>query len=92
MIFLLSYLLLLLIIFFLQRKMLYFPTRFTQAQQEELLESLGLQPWPSIENLHGLMSKKTLIDAKGTVLVFHGNAGTALHRTYYINALKNLGH
>jgi hypothetical protein len=58
MIFLLSYLLLLLIIFFLQRKTLYFPTRFTQAQQEELLESLGLQPWPSIENLHGLMSKK----------------------------------
>ncbi len=92
MIFLLSYLLLLLIIFFLQRKMLYFPTRFTQAQQEELLESLDLQPWPSIENLHGLMSKKMLIDAKGTVLVFHGNAGAALHRTYYINALQNLGY
>lgn len=26
------------------------------------------------------------------MLVFHGNAGAALHRTYYINALQNLGY
>jgi esterase/lipase len=38
------------------------------------------------------MSRKTLVDAKGTVLVFHGNAGAAVHRTYYIDALQRLGY
>jgi alpha-beta hydrolase superfamily lysophospholipase len=28
---------------------------------------------------------------KGTVIVFHGNAGAAFHRTYYVEALEPLG-
>ena len=47
MIFLLAYLLILLAVFLLQRKMMYFPARFTLEQQEKLLERLNLQPWPS---------------------------------------------
>jgi uncharacterized protein len=90
--FLLIYLLILLAVFLLQRKMMYFPTRFTQGQQEELIAGLSLQPWPSTNELHGLMSRIPLTDAKGTMLVFHGNAGAALHRTYYIDALQSLGY
>ncbi len=92
MIFLLIYLLILLTVFLLQRKMLYFPTRYTQQQQEELIASFNLQPWPSTSDLRGIMSRKPLIDVKGTVLVFHGNAGAALHRTYYIDSLQKLGY
>nr|WP_305908180.1 alpha/beta fold hydrolase [Methylomarinum sp. Ch1-1]MDP4520992.1 alpha/beta fold hydrolase [Methylomarinum sp. Ch1-1] len=33
-----------------------------------------------------------MTDVKGTVLVFHGNAGAALHRTYYVEALCRLGY
>ncbi|MEE9344527.1 MAG: alpha/beta hydrolase [Methylococcales bacterium] len=90
--FLLTYLLILLAVFLLQRKMMYFPTRFTQEQHEELITDLNLQSWPSPTNLHGIMSRTPVTDAKGTVLVFHGNAGAALHRTYYIDALQNLGY
>lgn len=90
--FLLAYLLILLAVFLLQRKMMYFPARFTQAQQEELLAGLNLQDWPSASDLHGLISKTPPADAKGTVLVFHGNAGSALHRTYYVDALQGLGY
>ena len=89
---LLIYLLILLAVFLLQRKMMYFPTRFTQKQLEEQVASLDLQPWPSASELHGMISRIPLNDAKGTVLVFHGNAGAALHRTYYINALQPLGY
>ncbi|MEE9411726.1 MAG: alpha/beta hydrolase [Methylococcales bacterium] len=90
--FLLIYLLILLAVFLLQRKIMYFPARFTQEQQKELMTDLNLQPWPSANELRGIMSKTPLTDAKGTVLVFHGNAGAALHRTYYIDALQNLGY
>ena len=30
--------------------------------------------------------------AKGTVVVFHGNAGTADHRAYYVTALGSMGY
>ena len=90
--FLLTYLLLLLAVFLLQRKMMYFPARFTHEQQEELIAGLNLQPWPSASELHGMIGRTPLVDAKGTVLVFHGNAGAALHRTYYIDALQRLGY
>jgi len=89
---LLIYLLILLAVFLLQRKMMYFPTRFTQQQQEEKIASLNLQPWPSVSELHGMISRTPLNDAKGTVLVYHGNAGAALHRIYYIEALQSLGY
>ncbi|MGZ4957697.1 MAG: alpha/beta hydrolase [Methylomonas sp.] len=92
MILLLIYFLILLAVFLLQRKMLYFPTRFNQEQQERLMLSLNMQAWPSANDLRGLISKKAPADAKGTVLVFHGNAGSAVHRTYFIDALQGLGY
>jgi uncharacterized protein len=42
--FLLTYLLILLAVFLLQRKMMYFPARFTQEQQKELIAGLNLRP------------------------------------------------
>lgn len=89
---LLLYLLILLAGFLLQRKLLYFPARFTQAQQDELTAGLNLQPWPSSGQQLGMIGRNPPVEARGTVLVFHGNAGAALHRTYYIDALQNLGY
>lgn len=86
------YLLLLLAVFLLQRKLLYYPERYTAEQQAELLQRLNLQPWPSADEVRGMMSKASLTDAKGTVLVFHGNAGSAPSRLYYIEALQRLGY
>jgi len=71
---------------------MYFPARFTKEQQEELIAGLNLQPWPSASEPQGMISRAPLTNAKGTVLVFHGNTGSALHRTYYIDALQSLGY
>ena len=89
---LLIYLLMLLAVLLLQRKMMYFPDRFTSEQQEKLLAEAHVKPWPSDSELHGLIAKTPVRKAKGTVLVFHGNAGAAIHRTYFINGLQKLGY
>lgn len=89
---LLIYTLVLLAVFLLQRKMLYFPAHHTREQQEQMLAGLNLQAWPSVDYVHGVISSIPLPDVKGTVLVFHGNAGAALHRAYYIEALQRLGY
>lgn len=89
---LLLYLLILLAAFLFQRKMMYFPFRVTPAQQDQLMRELSLQPWPSASERRALTSRMPVEHAKGTVLVFHGNAGAALHRTYYIEALQRLGY
>ncbi|WP_374088786.1 alpha/beta hydrolase [Methylomicrobium lacus] len=89
---LLIYLLILLAAFLLQRKMMYFPARFTPAQQDQWLNDLNLRPWPSGGERRGMVSRLAVENAKGTVLVFHGNAGAALHRAYYVEALQRLGY
>lgn len=89
---LLTYFLMLLAVFLLQRKMMYFPTRFAAEQLEALVDELNLQPWPSASEMRGLISKTPPANSKGTVLVFHGNAGAAVHRMYFIGALQGLGY
>ncbi|MGR8931206.1 MAG: alpha/beta hydrolase [Gammaproteobacteria bacterium] len=89
---LLIYCLLLLAVFLLQRKMLYFPSRFSQEQQANLTTELKLQAWPSADNQRGFIGKPSPVDAKGTVLVFHGNAGSAIHRRYLIDGLQAQGY
>lgn len=90
--YLLIYLLILLTVFLFQRKLLYFPAQFSQKDYVLLMTEFSLKPWPSLNDLRGLMAISTPDEVKGTVLVFHGNAGAALHRTYYIEALQRLGY
>ena len=89
---LLSYLLFLLIIFLLQRKMIYFPEQHSLSREQELAELVNLKLWPSKDNYLGLISKSAKIASKGTILVFHGNAGSAINRIYYLAALEKLGY
>lgn len=89
---LLIYLLMLLAVFLLQRKMTYFPAQFNPEQYQQLLNGLQLRPWPSANNMRAIISRNPLPSTKGTVIVFHGNAGSAIHRTYYIEALQHLNY
>jgi pimeloyl-ACP methyl ester carboxylesterase len=52
--------------------------------------SEGLRPWPAPQDFRGLVAEPAG-PARGTAIVFHGNAGHAGHRTYYIAALAPLG-
>jgi pimeloyl-ACP methyl ester carboxylesterase len=75
----------------LQKQMLYYPNSHIPAQKE--LTTHQIQFWPyGSSDYRGFISTVTISDAKGTILVFHGNAGTAADRSYYVNALASLGY
>jgi hypothetical protein len=89
---LLIYLLLLLIVFLFQRALIYFPDTYSIEDQQQRAELANLKLWPSTADYRGLIAKTAQTTGKGTVIVFHGNAGTATDRTYYLDALEKLGY
>ncbi len=87
---LLTYLVLMLIVFLLQRKLLYLPDQTLISP--ELANQSGLQHWPSVEDFRGFISLHSDGEIEGTMIVFHGNAGAAYHRSYYLDSLSRLGY
>jgi pimeloyl-ACP methyl ester carboxylesterase len=89
----LLYLGILVLLMLLQRHFIYFPAR---SREEDLLrsaETYGLTPWRDSSNrLIGWRSGNA--DAPpvrhNRLVVFHGNAGYALHRSYYVGGFRCL--
>ncbi len=81
-----GYIALCVIVFLFQRKLLYLPFGYQLPEERAIQEDLDY--WPSFENFQGFVSRGEPIDTKGTVVVFHGNAGAAYHRSFYIKALS----
>jgi pimeloyl-ACP methyl ester carboxylesterase len=73
-------------IYLAQDRLLYFPAR----DSVERLTGGGLSAWPSAQEFRGLAAEPQGVP-RGTVVVFHGNAGHAGHRGYYVRALVPLG-
>ncbi|HXY54122.1 MAG TPA: alpha/beta fold hydrolase [Nitrospirota bacterium] len=74
----------------LQNKMLYYPSQSVPSQEALAADKIAF--WPSgIEGYRGFVSIGPANSRKGTVVVFHGNAGTAFDRAYYVTALVPLG-
>lgn len=71
----------------LQDRLLYFPS---QARVADMV-SPGLAAWPPEGEFRGLVAQPAGRPARGTAIVFHGNAGHAGHRGYYAAALTRLG-
>jgi alpha-beta hydrolase superfamily lysophospholipase len=85
------YLLIVLAAFMLQRQLLYFPAPAPPTAAQ--LAVAGLHPWPAGEaEAHGFVGAAQPNPVAGTVLVFHGNAGAAWQRSYYVDALHALGY
>ncbi len=80
-----GYLIFLATLFIFQRKLLYLPEKFRLPEEQAMAE--GLVYWPSFENFRGFVSHMEPTGALGTVIVFHGNAGAAYHRIFYVKAL-----
>ena len=70
----------------LQDRLLYFPARAAVTD----MVSGRLAAWPSAQDFRGLVAEPTGA-ARGTAVVFHGNAGHAAHREFYAQALNPLG-
>ena len=69
-----------------QDHFLYFPTKAVVAD----LVSSQLHAWPAAADFRGLMAEPAA-PARGTIIVFHGNAGHVGHRDFYAAALARLG-
>lgn len=75
----------------LQYNMLYYPNSYLPSAAE--LASAGLQFWPSgLVGYRGFIGANEIKDIKGTIIVFHGNAGTADDRAYYVATLGSIGY
>ncbi|MFH2011592.1 MAG: alpha/beta fold hydrolase [Pseudomonadota bacterium] len=76
-----------------QRKMLYFPHTYTLEAGIEIAKKLGLSFWPkNSRDYHGFISLNSPGLSKGVVLIFHGNAGSAMDRFYYMSEIQKLGY
>jgi pimeloyl-ACP methyl ester carboxylesterase len=75
-----------------QERMLYFPSRATRRETADVAAQRGLVLWPeNASDYYGLVSATPPEAHQGTVLVWHGNAGSAIHRAHYVAALQCLG-
>jgi alpha-beta hydrolase superfamily lysophospholipase len=70
----------------LQDRFIYFPEK---AATGDVVSSV-LRAWPTPEAFRGLVAEP-VGSVRATVLVFHGNAGHAGHRSFYAAALTRLG-
>ena len=78
-----------------QRKMLYFPDPTAPIQAVSLGADGTLEPWPGTgEAFRGYVRGplSSPMSTRGTVVVFHGNAGSARDRGYYTLPLEARGY
>ena len=82
-----------LFVFLMQYRLLYYPHRVSLENTREGAMRVGLALWPvDGAGYHGFVREPAASPAKGTVVVFHGNAGTAADRSFYADALCPLGY
>ena len=77
------YLALVAVMFFKQRSLLYLPSK--SGLTTEQADALSLKKWPDDIHYRGYLHEPT--DAQRTIVIFHGNAGEAAHRSYYLDTL-----
>ena len=79
--------------YFLQDYFIYYPEKTDPQIIEQAAERRDLRLWPQdVKIYRGFLSPGAPQNSLGTILVFHGNAGNALDRTYYVGALNQLGY
>ncbi len=67
-----------------QRMYIYYPSTEDPSRLEELADRFGLSAWRSSEG--EIIGWRGGVNGSGSrIVVFHGNAGHALHRDYYVD-------
>jgi uncharacterized protein len=76
-----------------QNSLLFHPDTYSLAQLAQQAKDSPVKLWPSAnEAYRGLIASPGSPDLRGTIIVFHGNAGSASDRLYYVRALAPLGY
>lgn len=76
-----------------QRQYIYFPVRASEADLFGLAGRMNLAPWRDPEGrVIGWRTRRALLEPpKYRVVIFHGNAGMALHRNYFVDGFGRVG-
>jgi pimeloyl-ACP methyl ester carboxylesterase len=75
----------------LQYHMLYYPSPHLPSASELAADHIAF--WPlGPASYRGFIGTSEIRNINGTVVVFHGNAGTAADRAYYVKALSSIGY
>lgn len=86
-----GYLLIVMIAAIFQRNLIYQPDTASEAELLRMAESEGLLPWKNADG--SIIGWKTpdqpSTEETTAVIVYHGNAGFALNRTYVVNGLMH---
>lgn len=77
-------------VYMLQDHLLYFPTKLTHEAMLADARQRGLAPWPTAADYRGLLYQPQP-HARGTVVLFHGNAGHASQRDAYVALFQQAG-
>jgi len=87
-----AYLLAALLMYLGQHRFLYHPECYSLKAATSRAQGLGLQAWPVGTPMACAFTPLSPPDSvRGTFLVFHGNAGSALDRVAYVQDLQPLG-
>ncbi|MBI4625390.1 MAG: alpha/beta hydrolase [Verrucomicrobia bacterium] len=79
------------LLFLLQRRMLYYPSSTALAEQLAYAPGAGLEPWRDAAGARiGWKREAPGAVAAQRWLVFHGNAGLAVQRAYWADALERV--
>jgi pimeloyl-ACP methyl ester carboxylesterase len=74
-----------------QRRIIYFPFYKTEAGMLAEARGLGCEPWRDLEGkIIGWKTPRQGPPAANRLVLFHGNAGYALHRTHYFQGFQQL--
>lgn len=76
-----------------QRHFIYYPVRGSEAELSAMAGRLGLAAWRDADGqLIGWRTRRALLaPPRFRALIFHGNAGFALHRTYFVDGFSAVG-
>jgi pimeloyl-ACP methyl ester carboxylesterase len=75
----------------LQDALVYYPTTYSIEQLAHAANQRSVALWPTSGNEYRGLVTPDSTGLRGTVVVFHGNAGSALNRLHYVRALEPLG-
>ncbi len=75
-----------------QRKMIYFPSRGSEERLVKEANAKGMTAWRNADKelIGWKASPEESAEGGKAVVVFHGNAGYALHRDYFVNGFRLL--
>jgi uncharacterized protein len=76
-------------LYFYQDKLLHYPTAVSREQALAEAAASRLAPWPDAASPRAWLRSPP--KARGTVILFHGNGGNALHRAWFADEMEKLG-